>query len=411
LVTYFNEANSYGWQPMRSIDTNVDRLYAVNVRYTTALQVYCFQNLGGSPSMVKLTEPPGPAAKVLFVPEMIAPQAASSPGNRFIDSLDSRLSFCWYVDDKLLVAHSTRVSAADFRSQLRWYEINLNQWPVGSTTPSIGQRGSLTGGSGMAYYVPALASNRDGDMAMLFTRSSPSIVADLMTAYRRPSDPANSFGSPSVAFSSEGGWYGSKFNASDPARWGDYFGLSIDPVDRTSFWACGMIGAATQAEPYRWKTRIFRFNTRPTVTKTYAVRLINRIFGGTPTGNLRSAQTADNQYFSIPAGGTPTRAVARYTIRIPGDRTRIQRLNYVIEYAGINGGQITVRMLNRRTGLYEQIGTAPMNATDLRRGFSIERHFADYYDALGDVVFEVTATGPSPFLYKTDFTALQVISV
>ncbi len=412
VLTFFNEPNSYGIQPAKHNEAALDRIYGVNVRFTTALQIYCFQNLGGVPKLTKLLEPPAPKPKVVVVPEMLAPKSAPSKNGRFLDAIDGRLTSCWFRAGRLYVAHGARISAADQRSQVRWYEINANAWPNNpEVTPTLIQRGAVSGGSGQAVFVPAISANRDGDISLLFTRSSPSIVADLMTASRKATDANGAMGAAVLRLSSNGTRFSNNTSSGSPARWGDYFGLVPDPIDGTTFWATAQVGNFVGSQPNEWLTTVFSFTVRPETKASQILFGITKAVGGSAFGNGLTVKLSDDVYHKVNAAGTPLKAGANYTFRVTGDRTRVSGLDFVVEYGGVAGGTVDFTILNRRTGLQEPIGTAPLLATDRKATLKFRGLYSDYFDAKGDVVFRGVATAPTFFTYRTDFATLVVYRV
>lgn len=96
--------------------------------------------------------------------------------------------------------------------------------------------------------MPAISTNAYGDISTIFTGSSTSVTANLMFAGRTVADAAGAMGLPQVLESSANSNYTS-------GRWGDYFGVDVDPVDDLHFWGIGMSVNATNG----WRTSIFKW--------------------------------------------------------------------------------------------------------------------------------------------------------
>lgn len=409
VIHFFNEKASFGIQPMRHNEMAVDRVYAVSSRYLNALQVYCWRNLAGIPTMQKLIEPPATNHQVLMVNPMEPPAAAPSAKGRYLDSIDGRLLGTYFRGGRLYSAQAVAQSSTVKRPQIRWYEILTNGWPTnGSQIPKIRQKGVVTAPVGAAFTIPQIAANRDGDAAMVYTRASGSIVADIMASVRRANDPLHSMGTPTVLHTSFGGFFGTSTNPSKPTRWGDFFGLTVDPTDELSFWAAGQYSGASDANPEYWITRIVRFLVRST-TKTPATLLsVSRPFGGAVTGSVVQARTSDNQYFTVQTGGTPTRAQLNFTFRYTGDRTRIEGLDLVLEARGIVGSNAVFRVFNRTRSQWEEVGTTTFSGVDLLRTLQFRSHWPEYFSSAGDLLMQVEARGPSAHIFRVDLARLNV---
>jgi hypothetical protein len=409
VIHFFNEKASFGIQPMRHNETAADRVYAVNARYLNALQVYCWTNLAGTPSMQKLIEPPAKNAQVLVVNQMDPPAAAPSARGRYLDSIDGRLLGTYFRGGSLYCAQAVAQSSTEKRPQIRWYEISVNGWPTnGSQIPTIRQRGVITAPAGAAFTIPQIAANRDGDAAIVYTRASDSIVADIMASVRRASDPLHSMGTPTVLHTSPGGFFGTSTDPNRPARWGDFFGLAVDPTDELSFWAAAQYSGASDANPENWITRIVRFLVRPTSKTPATLVSISRPFGGAVTGSVEQARTSDNQYFTVQTGGTPTRAQLNFTFRYTGDRTRIEGLDLVLEAHGIAGSNAVFRVFNRTRSQWEEVGATTFSGVDLLRTLRFRSHWPDYFSSTGDFLMQVEARGPSPHIFRVDLARLNV---
>lgn len=216
-------------QPARSFDGTVDKIYCLSTTgQANQLNLYAVTNLTGTPTI---------QSKAVTIPSYVFPFGdPPSPGGRFLDNLGNRLMTACYRAGKVYASHTVAVSNSDDRSAARWYEINTNNFPT--SDPTFSQGGNVSGGSGEHLFQPAIGTNSVGDIALIFTRSSASVVADVMVTGRKSTDPTGTMGAPSLVESSLGSAYGGQgFN-----RWGDYFAMEVDPVDLTTFWGTCMIG-------------------------------------------------------------------------------------------------------------------------------------------------------------------------
>ena len=169
-------------------------------------------------------------------------QDAPNLGNGLIDTLDGRIMNAWSRDGVLHAAHG--IDAGN-RTLARWYEIDLNGWPGGGA-PSLAQSGNIDPGAGIHTFFPAIASDAYGNVAMVIAMSSSNTYASVQALGRVPNDPPGTMGDLNEL---ETG------NATANGRWGDYFDITVDPTDDTTFWMVG-----EYASPGGWRTWIGEFS-------------------------------------------------------------------------------------------------------------------------------------------------------
>lgn len=224
--------NAASVQIARTSDPSLAVIYMTSKAATnTTMRVYAVTSPLSSPAVVSTTVP---------VPAFFGPQNnAESTNGHFLDSIDGRI---WDADwrvGKLVSVHTVNVSQTDTRCNMRWYEFGTGTWPA-SGSAILNQAGNVFGTAGQHFNMGGIAVNNAGDVAITFTRSSSSIVADQMIAARTATDPPGTMGQPVLVVSSLGSSYG----GSGTNRWGDYFSVEVDPSDGLTFWSVGMIGAA-----------------------------------------------------------------------------------------------------------------------------------------------------------------------
>lgn len=215
-------------QPGRTWDNNVDKIYlASTTGNNSTIRLYALTNLATTPTLNSAT---------VTVPAYAFPgELAPSVNGRFLDNIGNRLLDADWFAGKFVTAHTVAVSNSDDRNAVRWYEFNTNDFPTAQ--PTFSQAGTLVGSAGQSYLQPSVGINSVGDTALVFTRSSTSIVADVMVAGRKATDPAGTMGAATLVQGSNGSQYG------DPGfnRWGDYGSMEVDPSDNVTFWSTSMI--------------------------------------------------------------------------------------------------------------------------------------------------------------------------
>jgi len=144
--------------------------------------------------------------------------------------------------ESLWVSRTVKVGT---RTGIRWYEIRNM-----SATPSVHQQGTYAP-DGAYRWMPSLAVDKFGNMAVGYNVSSSSLFPAIRYAGRLASNPLNALGLTERNIFSGTGSQSGGFN-----RWGDYSSMSVDPVDDCTFWFTTEYYSATGNN---WQTRIASF--------------------------------------------------------------------------------------------------------------------------------------------------------
>tara|TARA_R110002096_G_scaffold173781_5_gene348446 strand:- start:84683 stop:86509 length:1827 start_codon:yes stop_codon:yes gene_type:complete len=173
-------------------------------------------------------------------------QGAPNPGGGEISTLDGRLMNVHYRDGNLYTSHG--INGGPGLTVSRWYHVATNNWPNGSF-PSLVQQGEITSETGQHYYFPAIYSDKDHNVAMVSSRSSPTEFASVQVSGRFSNDPLGTMSEPIQLAIGDNGADG---------RWGDYLDIAIDPNDDKTFWVMGMYQRS-----FGWQTYIDSFKIAP----------------------------------------------------------------------------------------------------------------------------------------------------
>lgn len=207
----------------------------------------------------------------------IPPSAIQKGSTETIDTKDSRISDVVYRDGYLYGAFTASNSNND-GSLIRYLKINAGN-------NSIVWNETYGGEAGVFYYYPEIYPDVDGDVVMVFNKSSSNDYAGIAWAYRMSSDQSMS----SSKWLKEGlGPYVNKLN--NVNRWGDYNGICLDPEDGNKIWIYGEYATATITD---WSTWVGSISTELLITFTNLIDIENA--GGTLTVN--------NIYPPINSGG------------------------------------------------------------------------------------------------------------
>lgn len=195
-----------------------------------------------------------------------APQLGSA---RLIEVNDRRaLCAVWRNNNLYMTTTGIAVAAPDVgQTTAHWFRISTVN--LGALfTADHGNVGAEDLGAGTATFFPAIHVDMCDNMAVGFSASNAGIYAGAYYALRGLGDPAGTIQNTSVlALGTD--YYVRTFSnlASARNRWGDYSGLSLCPVDQTTFWvfneyACTRGTPTTVSgvtEDGRWCTKLGKF--------------------------------------------------------------------------------------------------------------------------------------------------------
>ena len=148
--------------------------------------------------------------------------------------------------ESLLLTHSINVgTSTKKRIGVRWYEIRN---PAIATT--VYQQGTFSP-SALYRWMGSIAQDKLGDIALGYSGSSTTVHPEVLYTGRVPTDPLGKMEAEAVIFAGAGS------QSSGLSRWGDYSGMSVDPVDDCTFYYTTEYIPTTGT--FNWSTRIFSF--------------------------------------------------------------------------------------------------------------------------------------------------------
>jgi hypothetical protein len=148
------------------------------------------------------------------------------------------------VNHAVSVKEGTRRNSAS-HAAIRWYEIRDM-----STAPQIYQQGTYSPDTTYRWMGSA-AMDKQGNMAVGFSKSSSGVYPSLAYATRLSTDPLGVLGGETTMQAGAGS------QLPNLSRWGDYTHMSVDPVDDCTFWYTGQYLKASGT--FNWSTRIASF--------------------------------------------------------------------------------------------------------------------------------------------------------
>jgi hypothetical protein len=190
------------------------------------------------------------------------PQLGGDTVDGIGDRLMYRLAYRNLGDHESVVGNFTVGSGGV--AGIRWFELrNVTSGPVTVFQESTYQPDTTW------RWMGSVAQDRQGNLALGFSASSPSINPQIRYAGRLATDPINTLAQGEAHL-----FDGAGSQVSTGNRWGDYSALSVDPGDDCTFWYTQEYYSTTSN--FNWKTRIgsFKFpeclpaTPTPTVTGT-----------------------------------------------------------------------------------------------------------------------------------------------
>ena len=133
---------------------------------------------------------------------------------------------------------------------VRWYQFNVTGGVIPATPAQ--QQTWNNGNDGLWRWMPSIAVDGQGNMAIGYSTSSSSIFASSRYAGRLAGDPANDLGQGEAVMQAGGG-----AQTNSTPRWGDYSSLFVDPSDNATFWHTNEYYSASSSAS--WNTRIGTF--------------------------------------------------------------------------------------------------------------------------------------------------------
>ncbi len=135
-----------------------------------------------------------------------------------------RLQYRNFGSYETLVTNHT--VAARKRAGIRWYEIRIT-----GGTPTIQQQNTYIPDDTAWRWMGSAAMDEQGNLAVGFSKSSPTMYPGIFYAGRLAADPPNMLAQGEKRMKRGSGAQTSSFS-----RWGDYSALTVDPSDDCTFW-------------------------------------------------------------------------------------------------------------------------------------------------------------------------------
>ena len=186
--------------------------------------------------------------------------------------------------ESLWVVHSVE-SPANSPIKSQWAQIDVSGGTV-KTSPV--QQQIYTPDTTIERWIPSLAVDHNGNMALGYNVSSGSVFPGIAYSGRLAKDPLNQLSQGETILVSGNGSQRNQCEGGPCRRWGDYSSMSIDPSDDCTFWFVGQYyDSQSNGDAGNWQTQIgsFRFPscTAPVVNNVLTLASTNPSSGVTIT--------------------------------------------------------------------------------------------------------------------------------
>jgi uncharacterized repeat protein (TIGR01451 family) len=215
--------------------------------------------------------------------------------------------------ESLWTTHTVRRANTTGFAAPRWYQVDVTGGTVATSLPQA-TTWDPDGANVMNRFMPSLAVDRAGNLALGYSTSSSTTKPAIKYAGRLASDPVNTFSQGEQVLIQGTGTQTGNCGGTACARWGDYSAMTLDP-DGCTFWYTSEYYAV---DGLSYLTRIGSFSY-PSCTMVGAGGTVSGTItaqtGGAPLsgavvmlGSRSTTTNASGQYaFSaIPAGTYPT---------------------------------------------------------------------------------------------------------
>ena len=278
--------------------------------------VYKFHVDWNNISTSTFTGPEVPGAATSW-PNANVPNAPSQGGNT-LDVLQIRnMMQNQYTNiggvESLWDTHTVRRADTSGFAAPRWYQIDVTGGSVNANIPQA-TTWDPDGANVMYRFMPSLAVDRVGDMALGYSTSNSTTKPAIKYAGRLFTDPINTFSQTEQVLFQGTGTQTGLCGGATCIRWGDYSAMSLDP-DGCTFWYTNMYYAV---DGLNHQTRVGSFGPFPGCTPVGAggtlSGTVTATAGGAPIpgalvqfGSRTATTDPSGVYsFSIPAGAYPS---------------------------------------------------------------------------------------------------------
>ena len=161
-------------------------------------------------------------------PYSLAPNAVQPGGATLLNTGDVRVLHAVFRGDSLWTSFTTAHNwgAGANRAAIQWCQIR-------AAVPAVVQQG-VFGAATADYFYPAACPDANGNVTVVFSRSSASQFGSVAYTGRRATDPLGTLQGSAVLKSGVASYFGPDSGGRN--RWGDYNGIASDPANGRVVW-------------------------------------------------------------------------------------------------------------------------------------------------------------------------------
>lgn len=410
----FEERNAFTVQVAKTDDPTVPYVYgcALDESGTPGIRVYAWRLKAGTTDEFEWV------FRVIQVPDFDFVGRPPSAGGAFLDSLSGRLMDATYRNGSLLTTQTTRAPSGNNRSQVSWYEFKPQGWP-GTSSLKLNQSGNVAFAGDAWAFLAGINMNKENTISMTFTRSSSSIVGDIMAVSRKGSDPLGKMGNPFILAVAD-----APYNPGLSGRWGDYGSVAVDPSDDVTFWGTNMKSNAQGV----WNAAIVSYKVAgdgsggggggSSGIKPVAVKTLE---GSFVAGTLTGIQTADTASYDTNAAKKADGAYAtavQTTFTLTNTAAQVADIDILVKGAlqQVKTTTGTLFLWNVASARWDPIKSFNVTSNNVQTTATVSGTAGKYVDANKRVFVLFRAldpnrrngVAPTPFKLKSDMLRLVV---
>lgn len=213
----------------------VNSVYPSSTGTQNKLSLWSLQNPTTVPALTRKT--------ITVSPYSLPPDAAQKGGGAPLDSGDVRALNAVFRGGSVWCAITTAHNfGAGNVSAVQWFQIN-------AAAATLTQQG-IYGSGGFHYYYPGVMPDSNGNMTMVFSRSSSTAFASILYTGRKAADPPGTLQASALLKAGTANYV--KLDGLGRNRWGDYAGVGSDPADTLRVWLYSMYAVAGN----NWATQV-----------------------------------------------------------------------------------------------------------------------------------------------------------
>lgn len=270
---------------------------------------------------------------------------------------ESRFWSCVYRNGSLWAVHHQSPDSSTDVARVRWYEIDMQGWPLSGNTPTLVQSGDISPDPNTYTFFPSIWVDDGGNAAITFAKSSATEFISMCRSLRMAGEPLGEFQPLEVVRPSDAGY--------TLTRWGDYSGTMDDPADSGVFW--GIHEYAPTATS--WNTWIGKYELPFIEVPAEGAKFLDGLISG---GQISDADGSNDQYLHLDPSPTSNLLKQKIDLILQATSPTATPINFGFRLesrmiGGPSGDVVhTVSFWDYNTNTWEIVDTRPAEIVDDR---------------------------------------------